>query len=362
MPDFENLKKALLCDGEPDYVPLFEGTIAQSIKSQFLGREVDGLEDEVEFCMSAGYDFVPLTIGLRQTLRGETTGIMGTKTVDTSVLAPAEAHYNPFQEEKNTRMWAEHGSGVIHDEASYESFAWPDPDKFSYDTVELLGKLLPDNAKAIINVGYIFTAPWMLMGLEPFCISLALGEELPKRLINRVGTIQKRVVENLVQFDCVGAIRMPDDLAYTTGLIISPRLLREYIFPWNTVIGKVAQDAGLLYLLHSDGLLYDVMDDMVESGFRAVHPCEPSSMDIIELKKTYGGKLCVCGNIDLDSTLTLGTPEEVEEEVKERIRTLAPGGGYCCGASNSVPEYVPYDNYIAMIDTVKKHGKYPIQL
>jgi uroporphyrinogen decarboxylase len=362
MPNFENLKKALLCQGEPDYVPLFEGTIAQDIKSQFLGRKVSGLKDEVEFCMTAGYDFVPLTIGLRQTLRGETTGIMGTEKVDTSVLEAAEAHYNPFKEETSTRMWAEHGQGIIRDDASFDNFAWPDPDDFSYDTVERLGKLLPDNAKAIINVGYIFTAPWMLMGLESFCISLAQDEELAKRLINRVGAIQKQVVGNLVQFDCVGAIRMPDDLGYTTGLIISPRLLREYIFPWNKQIGEVVEEAGLLYLLHSDGRLYDVIDDLVDCGFCAIHPCEKASMDISELKRKYFGRLCVCGNIDLDSTLTLGTPADVEEEVKMRLRTVAPGGGYCCGASNSVPEYVPFENYIAMIETVKQHGKYPIRL
>ena len=117
-----------------------------------------------------------------------------------------------------------------------------------------------------------------------------------------------------------------------------------------------------MYLYHSDGQLYDVMDDIIDCGFCAIHPCEPASMDIAELKRQYHPRLCVCGNIDLDSTLTLGTPAEVEEEVKMRIRTLAPGGGYCCGASNSVPEYVPFDNYIAMIETVKKYGKYPIRL
>ncbi|MCP4785353.1 MAG: hypothetical protein GY903_30395 [Fuerstiella sp.] len=362
MPDFENLRKALLCDGEPDRVPLFEGTVADDIKKQYLGRELNGLEDEVEFCMTAGYDFVPLTIGLRQTLRGETTGIMGTRSVDTTVLEAAEANYNPFKKETSTRMWAEHGEGIIRDDASFDAFDWPDPDDFSYDTVERLGKILPDNAKAIINVGYIFTAPWMLMGLEPFCISLALGEDLAKRLIERVGQIQKKVVENLVQYDCVGAIRMPDDLGYTTGLIVSPRLLREHIFPWNKEIGDVVHKAGLLYLLHSDGRLYDVIDDLVECGFQAIHPCEKASMDIAEVKSKYFGRLCVCGNIDLDSTLTLGTPSEVEEEVRMRLRTVAPGGGYCCGASNSVPEYVPYDNYIAMIETVKQYGKYPIRL
>ncbi|MFV1969339.1 MAG: hypothetical protein ACC628_28290, partial [Pirellulaceae bacterium] len=109
MPDFDNLCKALRSEGEPKYVPLFEGTIAEDIKSRFLGKPARGLEAEVEFCMRAGYDFVPLTIGLRQTMRGETTGVMGTKKVDTSILHAAQAQYNPFSAETSTRMWAEEG-------------------------------------------------------------------------------------------------------------------------------------------------------------------------------------------------------------------------------------------------------------
>ena len=83
-------------------------------------------------------------------------------------------------------------------------------------------------------------------------------------------------------------------------------------------------------------------------------------MDIVQLKKKYGGRLCLMGNINLDSTLCLGTPQDVAEEVKLRIRTVAPGGGYCCGSSNSIPEYVPYENYIAMIETIQQFGQYPI--
>jgi hypothetical protein len=97
MPDFNNLRRALLCQGEPDRVPLFEGTVHEDIKSRFLGKDVGGLEAEVEFHMAAGYDYVPLTIGLRQTMRGETSGIMGDRKVETSVLKPALAQYNPFQ-------------------------------------------------------------------------------------------------------------------------------------------------------------------------------------------------------------------------------------------------------------------------
>ena len=363
MPDFANFTRAVTCQGEPRRVPQFDGTVDHSIKTRFLGRTVATLEDEVAFWMGAGYDFVPLTVGFRQTIRGEKLGIMGAADVSTSLLKPAEARYNPRSEKKNTRMWAEEGAGAIRDEASFDSFPWPDPDTaYSYDTVEKLSRLLPDGARLIVNVGYIFMAPWMLMGLETFCLALAEGDPLVERVIERVGRTQERVARNLLDFDSIGAIRMPDDLGHTGGLIVAPKFLRRYIFPWHKRIGQMVRSKGLLYVYHSDGRLYDVIDDLVESGFQALHPCEPASMDILAVKQKYAGRLCVCGNINLDSTLTLGTPEEVEEEVKLRIRTVAPGGGFCCGSSNSIPEYVPFENYTAMIGAIQKYGEYPIRV
>jgi len=362
MPDFDNFRRAVLCQGEPKRVPQFDGTVDADIKSEFLGRPILGLEDEVDFQMGAGYDYVPLTLGFRQTIRGETRGIMGARELETAVLKPHAAQYKPAADVTQTRLWAEQGAGLIVDDASFDAFEWPDPDTaYSYDTLERLGSLLPDGAMAIVNVGYIFSAPWMLMGLEHFCMALAAGDALVHRVIERVARTQQRVVENVLQFDCVGAIRMPDDLAYTESTIIAPRFYREYIFPWHKRIGKMVHAKRLLYMFHSDGRLYEVIDDLIDCGFHALHPCEPASMDIVELKRRYNGRLCLCGNINLDSTMTLGTPEDVEEEVKLRIRTVGPGGGYCCGTSNSVPEYVPFENYMAMIRTIQDFGEYPIR-
>jgi uroporphyrinogen decarboxylase len=363
MPDFDNFRKAVLCQGEPKRVPQFDGTVAEDIKARFLGKPIRGIEEEIEFCMKAGYDYVPLTLGFRQTIRGEKGGIMGTKQLETSLLKPVQAQYNPREKEKSTRMWAEEGTGQIHDDASFEAFNWPDPDTaYSYDTLDKLSELLPDGAKVIVNVGYIFMAPWMLMGLENFCMALAAEDPVVDKVIDRVGRTQERVVRNVLEYDCVGAVRMPDDLGHTGGTMVAPKFLRRYIFPWHKRIGQMVHAKGLPYMYHSDGRLYDVIEDLIESGFDALHPCEPASMDIDVLKRKYGDRLCLCGNINLDSTLTLGTPADVEQEVKLRIKTIAPGGGYCCGSSNSIPEYVPYENYLAMIEAIQKYGKYPITL
>ena len=96
MPDFDNFKAAVLCQGEPRRVPQFDGTVADDIKTRFLGKPIAGIEEEIEFSMAAGYDYVPLTIGFRQTIRGEKQGIMGAKLVETNRLKPLDAQYDPL--------------------------------------------------------------------------------------------------------------------------------------------------------------------------------------------------------------------------------------------------------------------------
>ena len=359
MPDFANLRKALLCQGEPDRVPGLEYHVDKSIKERFLGREVKSMEDEVDFALGAGYDFVPLLFGMRLTLveravqahdSGQSQGHMKS----------ARAHYSANQTEATTRLWAEEEAGLIPDLAAFDRFQWPDPDEYNYHDVERLGELLPAEAKVIPVVGYIFAAAWMLIGFERFCFDLADGGRLASRVIEKLGRLHHRVVENLLQFDCVGAVAMPDDIAYTHSLMVRPSVLREHVFPWHEKIGQLVRAKDLPYLFHSDGRYAAVIDDLIQCGYNALHPCEPASFDMVRLKREYGGRLCLCGNINLDSTLTLGTPEDVEQEVRLRIRTLGPGGGYCCGSSNSVTDYVPLENYLAMLDAIGKYGSYPI--
>ena len=81
-------------------------------------------------------------------------------------------------------------------------------------------------------------------------------------------------------------------------------------------------------------------------------------MDLVELKRTHGDRLSLIGNIDLIYTLTRGTPQEVAQEVRDRLRVLAPGGGYAVGSANSVTDYVPVENFRAMINATLEYGRY----
>jgi uroporphyrinogen decarboxylase len=97
------------------------------------------------------------------------------------------------------------------------------------------------------------------------------------------------------------------------------------------------------------------MSDILESGVTALHPIEPKSMDILEVKEKMGSNLCLCGGIELD-LLSRGSKEEVIETVTRTIEKIAYNGGYCVGSSNSIPEYVNIENYIAMIETTITMG------
>jgi uroporphyrinogen decarboxylase len=199
------------------------------------------------------------------------------------------------------------------------------------------------------------------MGLEGMSLSLADEPDLVPRMFEKVGKFQFRVFEKMLSFDCVGLVWHADDIAFSTALMVSPRILRRHLFPWYKEMNRITHEKGRLAVFHSDGALQQVLDDIVACGFDGLNPIEPKAMNINEIKKKYGAKVSLIGNIDLGYTLTRGTPEEVRSEVRQRIRDLAPGGGYAVASSNSVPEYVPLANFNAMREATFEYGKYPMK-
>lgn len=366
-PEFSRLRKALLLEGEPDRVPLWEGSIDADIKRAVLGRPLQGWADEVQFWAAAGYDYVPVQLGLRTLLRTGITQVAESAAVTASAaFAPVrhafKAHYNPFIPDERERVWAEEGKGVITTREEFERFPWPRAADLDYGALDEVAALLPPGMRIVAVVGFVYTTAWWLIGFQSFCQALGDDPELIRLMFERVGAIQRDACAIILRHPAVGALFMPDDIAYSEALIVSPRVLREHIFPWYAEIGRLCRARGLPYVYHSDGTVEEVLPDLIAAGFNALHPIEPKAMDIEHLKRTVGDRLCLLGNIDLGYTLTLGTPDEVKAEVKQRLRVCAPGGGYALGSSNSVTEYVPIANYHAMRRAAFTYGRYPIRL
>ncbi|WHH61702.1 uroporphyrinogen decarboxylase family protein [Petroclostridium sp. X23] len=126
----------------------------------------------------------------------------------------------------------------------------------------------------------------------------------------------------------------------------------EFFFPY---LKKAADNITIPWVFHSDGNLMPLMDRILQLGMNGLHPLEPGCMDLKELKQKYSDKVCPIGNVDIDYTLSQGTEQEVEKEVKSRIELLGSGGGYIISDSNSIPAYCKPENIIAMARAVEKY-------
>ena len=348
-PDFERYMTALKCE-EPDRVPLGEWHVDRLPMESFMGKKIGSLQDEIDFWYSAGYDYITTSSGILEPVRAPEGMTIKGDAIQTEY------------EEVREREWALEHDGVITSWEAFDKYAWPSVDEFDLSKWDVLDKTLPAGMKAVLLLGKIYTTVWMFMGAETFFNALENDPGLIAAMFEKVGSIQYETFLRVSDHSCVGAVLNPDDIAHNTGLLIHPKYLRKYLFPWYKKIGDVCRDKGIGFIFHSDGDCTESMDDLVDCGFHGFNPIQPNCMDIDAVKKKWGHKLCLIGNLNLDSTLTLGTPDDVRAEVYERIRTVGPGGGYMVASSNSITDYVPIENMKALIDATFEFGQYPIQL
>lgn len=332
-PNFERLRTTLF-NGRADRVPLIELGIHPRIKAAVLGHTPTGVADEIAFMGSMGYDYIKIQPLYtfeqeRQRRRG------GTPQRDTNSI---------------DRKWATEGEGIVRTWAEFEAYDWPRRQDVSYRAFEEAARLLPDGMKVIGQYGDIFTSAWETMGFEAFSEAMVEEPELVDAILAKISDVVLSMFETMVDFDVVGALWYSDDVAYTTSLIISPVWLRAKLFPHMARIGELARRRNIPFIYHSDGVLWDVFDDIIACGVTAQHPIEPLAMDIFEVKRRVGDRLCLCGNIDVDM-LSRGPASAVEARVRELFAGLGGGGGWCLGSGNSVPDYALLDNYLAMVRT-----------
>ncbi len=161
-------------------------------------------------------------------------------------------------------------------------------------------------------------------------------------------------IQRMLEFDRVKIIWGSDDMGFKTGTLISPDDLREFVLPGHKVMAQMAHETGRPYLLHSCGNLTAIMDDLIEDvGIDALHSFEDTIISIISIKEQYGDRIAVLGGIDVDF-MCRASEHEVRKRVRHTLTKCMSGGGYCLGTGNSVANYIPLHNYLAMLDEGRK--------
>ena len=252
--------------------------------------------------------------------------------------------------------------GPIKDPRDIREYSPPDPD--TPHRLESLGILVDrfKGERCIVFLGHdVFEfSHYLVGGMDKLFRLYYRSPGLALELAEKIVEYKSRVMENAVK-EGADVLLSGDDYADNHGPFLSPRLFRKFVYPFLKRVVDLARRLGVPFIKHTDGNIWSFLPQIVEAGINALHPIEPAAgMDIMEVKRRYGDRIAVIGNIDCSIVLPLMGEKEVEEVVKETIAKVAPGGGYILSSSNSIHPGVKPENFIKMVETARRYGKYPI--
>lgn len=247
------------------------------------------------------------------------------------------------------RGWLNDNQGPIMSWDDFERYHWPRDIKAINAMSRTMAKRVPDGMKVMVIPGGVFEWTTWLMGLAPFSYALADQPDLVDAVIEKVAGLIYQVVEDIMTEPNLGGVFMGDDLGFYSGTFVSPKVLREKFLPRTKAIVDLTRAAGGVFVLHTCGNMYAVMDDIVAMGVDAKHSYEDKIMPVEEVYKKWGGKIGVIGGVDMD-LLAKGTEADARRRTRQILDACASRGRYVLGTGNSVANYLPLQNYLALLD------------
>ena len=257
------------------------------------------------------------------------------------------------------RLYTNEHSGPLATWEGFNTYPWPDPSTpTATRDLEWYEKNLPEDMCIIAGgTGHFCELLSWLMGYESLCFALYDQRDLVEAVHQRILAFHQAEVDLYLQFDRVRAVWGSDDMGFKTGLLISPDDTRRLVLSGHKQLAAMAHAAGRPYLLHSCGNLSDVMEDLIDDvGIDAKHSFEDTIEDVRDAKSAWGERLSLIGGIDVDF-LCRNDESAIRQRVRDTLDICHPGGGYCLGTGNSVANYIPLDNYLAMVDEGMRYGR-----
>lgn len=203
-----------------------------------------------------------------------------------------------------------------------------------------------------------------VIGLELFCVAMHDAPGDLGRMLDAYSEAHRVEARIYADHRLAPAYQVSCDIGGKSGTLFSPDYLRREAFPRLEREIEPLKRAGIRVILHSDGDITDVLDDLVAIGIDGINPVETSAgMDLAGVKRRYGRNLVLVGNVDAAYVLPFGRPQDVAREVRRCLRDAATGGGYFLdtGAGEIMPG-IPVENVLAMFDAVREYGQYPIRV
>ena len=252
---------------------------------------------------------------------------------------------------------------AVKSEQDLDKWTLPDPDEpWRYDKLRELVQGYKGQKAIIASFPDPFDVANDVRGATDHFMDFVRNPGLIDRLSGLIRDYYLRYIQNCVE---AGAeiIFISGDYATTKYPMLSNEHFARHVIPVLKALVDEAKSRGAYVLKHTDGNIWPIFDMILGAGIDGIHPIDPNAgMDLGEVKKKYGHRVCLMGNVDCAQILTWGTVEEVREDVKRCIRQAARGGGHICMSSNTIHSAVKPENYVAMVRAIHEYGQYPISI
>lgn len=328
-PDFERNTLRILQKGVPERATLFELFMNQRMYERLAGRKASGedllsrLSLVAEAFSSAGFDYAT-------TYASSFSFAQNEKTKHATISLNENA--------------------TIVDWRSFEAYQWNDPLQYDMSHLERIRERMPDGMKLMVmGPGGVLENLIALTGYDNLCIMLYEEPALVKAIADKIGQTLMTYYEAAIAHDTVGFICSNDDWGFNTQTMLSPDDMRKIIFPWHQRIVALAHQHGKPCILHSCGYFDDIIEDVIEDmAFDGRHSYEDTICPVEDAYERLVGRIAVMGGIDMHFMATK-TPGEIYARATAMLERSRERGCYFLGTGNSVPEYIPYENYMALV-------------
>jgi uroporphyrinogen decarboxylase len=333
--DFSQFLKVVKRTGKPSHLPFYEHIASEGFISARLGMDFEKITDKkiywqryADFWLSFGFDCIPLEIGLNYG--------------NFEVKRPAD--HPVAHSEEGARLFS------MED---FDRFPWPDESKpIDFEPFEIVAGCIPRNIKIVGGVcgGPYEQATLSLLGVMGLSYALADLPELVKAVFDKLQALYVSANGQLASMESIGACRQGDDLGFKTSTFMPPAMLREYVFPIYKAMADAAHAQGKPFVLHSCGNLMDVYEDLIACGIDAKHSFEDQITPVWEFQKKFGDRITPLGGMDVD-TVCRSNEKDLRTYTRSVIeKCLEDGRHWALGTGNSLTNYMPLQNYLAVLE------------
>lgn len=327
---------------------LVDDVVMKPIVTELLGRQWVALGQDrdsqrgylnnfIEFWYRMGYDFVRFEEALP---------------LDRTYLVTKDVGADKTKD----RIWVDQHRGAIMSWDDFEQYPWPSVSAMDFFKFEYLNSHLPEGMGLITCHGAgVFEHISQLMSYEGLCLALYDQPDLVSAMADKIGDLIFKFYEHLLDLDRVLAIFQGDDMGFRTGTLIAPEALRQYILPWHKKLAALVHGHNRPYFLHSCGNLEAIMEDLITIvGIDGKHSFEDAIIPVQDFQLKYGHRIAALGGLDIN-ILSNSSSAQVREKTRDLIETCGQQGRYAVGSGNSIPSYVPVENYLAMVNEAMEY-------